>query len=630
MTSALPDYLADLYRLEELEGWQLFARHLDLMEGVFSFVVVLAPDDLGIAYIRSQLPNLVESDDAVKRVVFNPAAEQGSLAESLLALDPLPSSTRIVWIDADPIEADQFPVRDKAWERALSRLNRYRNTLQKQIHCTLVIAGPMSLQGILRESAPDIWSIRSSVFRMEPVGSATTTRELITPEPQSRLDIVEIGLAGDPQATLAEAEKIRGKPGRELLLAQLLQRAGRQAVRMLQWDLAIDCLQKAYNLEKSHGGDPELRFSICNDLVLVFNKLAKFDRALYYANSALEIAEHYFGGTDPNTAVALGHLAQSLMNTNRLAEAEPLLRRALLIDDALFENDPTRVSVRLNNLALLLRETNRLSEAESVIRRALAIDITAFGVDHPRVAITASSLALLLKETSRLSEVEPLLRHALTIDEAAFGKQHPNVALDLGNLAAFFCDMDRFSEAEPLMRRALAIDESAFGIDHPNVARDLNNLSSLLQKTNRLTEAEPLIHRALAIDEAAFGPNHPRVARSLNNLAQLLQRTNRLSEVESLIRRAIAIDESAFGSDHPEFAVDLNNLAHLLVETNQSSDAEPLLRQCLLILQKFKLTTGHEHPNWQLTLQNYRRLLEQMGLDEVAIQKKVEELSQST
>src|SRR5436305_3484402 len=92
MSEPLPDYLADLYRLEELEGWQLLARHLELMDR-FSFVVILAPDDWAIAYIRSQLPKVVGSPKAVRRAAFDPAAGEGSLAESLLGLSPLPKAT---------------------------------------------------------------------------------------------------------------------------------------------------------------------------------------------------------------------------------------------------------------------------------------------------------------------------------------------------------------------------------------------------------------------------------------------------------------------------------------------------------------------------------------------------------
>ena len=44
------------------------------------------------------------------------------------------------------------------------------------------------------------------------------------------------------------------------------------------------------------------------------------------------------------------------------------------------------MAIRLNNLALLLGATNRLAEAEPLYRRALAIDEKSFGPEHPNVA----------------------------------------------------------------------------------------------------------------------------------------------------------------------------------------------------------------------------------------------------
>ena len=166
----------------------------------------------------------------------------------------------------------------------------------------------------------------------------------------------------------------------------------------------------------------------------------------------------------------------------------------------------------LNQLALLLQFKARWAEAEPLFRRALAIDEASRGPDHPWVARDLNNLAELLRATNHLGEAEPLFRRALSIDEASYGPNHPAVARDLNNLALLLQATNRLAETEPLFRRALSIDEASYGPAHPAVARDLNNLAALLQVTNRLHEAEPLLRRALAIDEASYGPNHPDVA----------------------------------------------------------------------------------------------------------------------
>jgi tetratricopeptide (TPR) repeat protein len=313
----------------------------------------------------------------------------------------------------------------------------------------------------------------------------------------------------------------------------------------------------------------------------------------------------------------LGKLAFQLA---RWDEAERAFREA----ERFVEQEEDRATV-LNNLALVLRATNRLAEAEPLYRQALAIDEHSYGPDHPDVAIDLNNLAGLLQATNRLAEAEPLMRRALAIDEHRFGPDHPDVARDLNNLAQLLKATNRLAEAEPLMRRALAIDEHRFGPDHPKVAIRLNNLAQLLQATNRLAEAEPLMRRALAIDEHRFGPDHPDVAIDLNNLAQLLQATNRLAEAEPLMRRALAIDEHGFGPDHPDVARDLNNLARLLQDTNQMEEAEPLSRRMLVILLKFTHATGHEHPHLRTAIGNYWQLLAETGLDEPGIARRLAE-----
>jgi tetratricopeptide (TPR) repeat protein len=284
-------------------------------------------------------------------------------------------------------------------------------------------------------------------------------------------------------------------------------------------------------------------------------------------------------------------------------------------------------TVRLmNQLGLLLNKKALHVEAEPLMRRALSIDEKNFGPEHPRVAIELSNLAELLRATNRHVEAEPLLRRALAIGEESRGPDHPDFAIRLNNLAQLLQDTDRLDEAEPLMRRALAIDEKNFGPDHPRVATELNNLAELLKATNRLVEAEPLIRRALALGEKSFGPDHPTVAIRLINLASLLQITNRLDEAEPLMRHALAIDEKSFGPDHPEVATDLISLASLLQATNRLDEAEPLTHRAIAIRVEFTRRTRHRHPHLDAAFANYAGLLAAMGKSQAEINAACAEL----
>lgn len=77
----------------------------------------------------------------------------------------------------------------------------------------------------------------------------------------------------------------------------------------------------------------------------------------------------------------------------------------------------------------------------------------------------------------------------------------------------------------------------------------------------------------------------------------------------------VAIDEKSYGPGHPRVASDLNSLAALFQETNRLVEAEPLYRRSLRILAEFGRRTGHEHPHFRETINNYAGLLAAMGLN---------------
>jgi tetratricopeptide (TPR) repeat protein len=253
---------------------------------------------------------------------------------------------------------------------------------------------------------------------------------------------------------------------------------------------------------------------------------------------------------------------------------EPLAPHAVAVvgfaDAAGAGDSATRL---MNELGTLFLTQALHSRAEPLLRRALAIDEASYGDAHPAVARDLNNLAGLLQATNRLGEAEPLMRRALAIDEASYGDAHPNVAIRLNNLAQLMQATNRMGEAEPLMRRALAIDDASYGDAHPDVAISLNNLATLLQATNRLGEAEPLMRRALAIDERYYGADHPTVARDLNNLSVLLKATHRVEEAEPIMRRMVLIVlafQGESGYPHPQRDTAWKNYQILLQELGQS------------------------------------------------------------
>ncbi|HXZ88131.1 MAG TPA: FxSxx-COOH system tetratricopeptide repeat protein [Candidatus Binataceae bacterium] len=301
---------------------------------------------------------------------------------------------------------------------------------------------------------------------------------------------------------------------------------------------------------------------------------------------SLAIDEKSVGRDNTNFGVRLNDLANLVRDVGRHAEAAQLYRDALAINEKAFGRDDPRVAVTLNNLANLLRQMGQYAEAESHLREALFISERKRGRNHSEVAVQLNNLATLLHHTGRYVEAEPLLREAVAIGAATLGREHPHAVVPINNLVNLLRDTGRHAEAEPLAREVLAIGKKTLGREHPDVAVQLNNLANLLRETGRHEEAEPLLREAIANNQKALGKRHPDVAVWLNNLANLLRDTGRSAEAERLYREAIEIGEHIHGREHASVAVRLNNLANLLRNTGRYAEADPLYREAIKTLSK--------------------------------------------
>jgi tetratricopeptide (TPR) repeat protein len=144
------------------------------------------------------------------------------------------------------------------------------------------------------------------------------------------------------------------------------------------------------------------------------------------------------------------------------------------------------VATRLNNLGQLLFKTGRTAEAEPLLRQGLKINQSAFGSKHPSVANSLNNLARLLQFTGRHEEAEQTFRQSLEIDEEIFGANHPNVAIGCNNIGMLLRDIGRISEAAIFLRRAaisLIQASQSTGHEHPHLQHVVDNYCQLLAAT---------------------------------------------------------------------------------------------------------------------------------------------------
>ncbi|GAB3002962.1 hypothetical protein GCM10027184_69770 [Saccharothrix stipae] len=325
---------------------------------------------------------------------------------------------------------------------------------------------------------------------------------------------------------------------------------------------------------------------------------------------AVAIDEAAHSPDHPDLVPGLNHLSRNLRTLGRSTEAHSVLKRALTIIEKAHGHDHPDVAVVASELGMVLSDLGHHADARAHLERALAITETLHEDDHPDVAACATNLATVLQDLGHLPEARHLHERALRISEAARGEDHPDVAACAGNLALVLQGLGHSEEALPLLERALRIDEATYGPDHPAVAVALGNLAAVMRDLERAPEARPLIERALRINEAAYGSEHPAVSRDLNTLGLVMRDIGRLDEALSLITRALGMSEKLRGPEHSEVATRLNNLGRVLRDLGRPGEAVRPLRRAIAIDQA---NYGPEHPSLRPTWKNLVLVLRDLG-----------------
>ncbi len=301
------------------------------------------------------------------------------------------------------------------------------------------------------------------------------------------------------------------------------------------------------------------------------------------AEALVDVCGVQFGVEHPHTAKALTNLARGLLQLGDTAKAEPLLHRAIAIQegDPGPEHPDTARTVAV--LGGIFMNRGNHATAEPLFRRALAIREGALGVEHPLTVAALDLLAMTVGELARYGEAEELSRRVLEIRERLLGPEHPDTCLAMTALGDVLSKRKDHAAAEPLIRRALAAQQKNLPPEHPDTGLTMWNLAEALHGLGRYSDAEALARDSLRMWEKTLGPQHEWTAWSLSSLAKLRLAQQDAGDAAQLARRAIDIHERQLGADHPTVAENLQILGRALVGCGNLVEAEPLFARALAI-----------------------------------------------
>lgn len=185
------------------QKWQLLERHLELGSG-FALVILLIPDSEAANLCKLAFGALLPPQQPLREFIVEVPDLLHELPEKLVGLH-FGQDEGAVWVSGVPRQQ----LYDEAgwmagWRHAVARMNESRDVLRRQLGGPLVLCGPPWLGPLLRETAPDLWSVRTLVVPipapLPPTERSTTARPV---------DAVAVAIPGPVRTPLRPALRER-------------------------------------------------------------------------------------------------------------------------------------------------------------------------------------------------------------------------------------------------------------------------------------------------------------------------------------------------------------------------------------------------------------------------------------
>jgi WD40 repeat protein/tetratricopeptide (TPR) repeat protein len=190
-----------------------------------------------------------------------------------------------------------------------------------------------------------------------------------------------------------------------------------------------------------------------SDLVKAYRAAGRMSEAAALVQATLKLRETMLGPEHPDTFAAVHALAHDLLDSRRLAEAEPLFRWALEGYRKLQGPDGSLTLDLTKDLAALLEEgSDHVAEAESLLRTVLDRQRAQLPAESPDLAGTLAAFGLQLLKREKWAEAEALLRECVAIREKAMPENWLRFNA-LSMLGEALLGQWRFGEAEALLLR---------------------------------------------------------------------------------------------------------------------------------------------------------------------------------
>jgi tetratricopeptide (TPR) repeat protein len=209
--------------------------------------------------------------------------------------------------------------------------------------------------------------------------------------------------------------------------------------------------------------------------------------ALAHLREALEISKEI--KAPKSEALALRDLANMYLNMADIASAQPLLRRALAILEAV-PSMSVQYAGALDSLGILYADENKQALAEDAFTRALQVYEGA--PESPRSAVALESMAGIRVRQKRFAEAADFANRAYTVLKSATGENSAPAAAALGTLASVEQEAGDLEQSEHDYSGAIRILRDHGALRSKSASGILSGYARVLRKLHRQPEAKAL------------------------------------------------------------------------------------------------------------------------------------------
>jgi|GEM_PF-6385915 len=524
---------------EAEERWGQLANHLDYVAKFWiGFLFTPSPP---IAREFRQRMAVVEEDQVrafVTRTLRTP--EEVMAVQDWLVADERTATAGCFWIQSlewDALGAIHRPW-EAAWRHLFMRLNHQRDAMRREMNTGLMFVVPPPAKSVLRETAPDLWSIREIVIELDGIPSSFRAN---LDEHSRSFSLMNL----NPLAAMMEAERLQRR-------AAELNKDGGVAIALTLADAAADFLAQGKFAQSKDAACRALNHLDASEEPLLSSRILATRAETEYALNELATAEEHVRRAieiRSNMGQSSSIPLQWYMLAGKLAVRRSDTSTALQWYDQALQQVRTHGPTEATTLASTLQEARiqmRIAEAyawagrgkqamrEAMHGIALCRDaVTAWPMDYGAERALFQALLDMGEIQNSLGDnvgARASLREAVIMARALLSRGNDESAAlrqlsyALNRLAEAVLDADEPDEALRHFGYALEIRRRLLATT-PNDPDALRDVASSLRKIARIQRdvenvavARRLLDELISLEERRMqllGTTHPGIVRSL-------------------------------------------------------------------------------------------------------------------